>query len=236
MRLNSTGSSLRGLLSLNANAIATLLLQIEEDEFYDFMMSLDTEKAIDEFVEGLTSVNILLMSNEDPDIRVLNVLDESHLKIFIGDCFGDGDAVIQMIVENKNNDHEECTHFRLFLQGYGPKKPINYKLETFMRMIKVKGIPARCDKAVVVGLDGPMGHLVNVPHELAIGFVPDVGTMVAAEVFDCLGEWLSGNIIWEIMRYMRHPVADIMIDHIEESRSHCSFYLAWAFEWDSSGL
>jgi hypothetical protein len=236
MRLNSTGSSSRVLRSLNANAIATFSLQIEEDEFYNFMMSLDNDKAIDEFVDGLTSVNIFLMSNEDPDIRVLNVLDESHLKIFIGDCFGDGDGVIQMIIENGNKDHEECTHFRLFLQGYGPKNPINYKLETFLRMIKVKGIASRCDKAVVVGLDGPMGNMVNIPHELAIGFVPDVGTMVAVEVFDCLGECLSGTMIWEIMRYLRHPVADIMIDHIEESGSHCSFYLAWMFELDFSGL
>lgn len=197
-------------------------------------MSLDTKEAIDDFVEGLTSVTVLFMSNEDPDIRVLSVLDEVQLQMFVADSFGDGDSVMQLIVENNQKNRGECTHFRLFLQGYGMKKPINYKLESFMRMIKLKGVPARCDKAVVVGLDGALGGLVNVPPELAIGFVPEVGTMIATEVFDCLGKWLPANLTWEVMRYLSHPVADIIRDHVEESNIHCMFYLAWTFEWDRS--
>lgn len=198
------------------------------------MMSLDNTQAVDDFVEGLTSVNVLFMSNDDPDVRVFRVLDESHLNILVADSFGEGDDVVQMIVENKYKGSDECKNFRLFLQGYGTRKPINYKLESFMRMIRLKGIPARCDKAIVVGMDGPIGSLVSVPPELAIGFVPEIGTMVATEIFDCLGKWFPCELAWEVMSFLSHPVADIMRDHIKESNSHCMFYLGWTFELDRS--
>lgn len=200
------------------------------------MRSLDSDEAVDNFVEGFTSANVLYMCNEDPDIRVIRLLDETHLKMFVGDCFGDGDGVMQIIVDNGSKKKGVCTHFRLFLQGCGTKKPTNYKLEGFMRMINVKGVSVRCEKAIVIGLDGPMGTMVDVPAELAIGFVPEVGAMVSTEVFDCLGKCLPNDLTWSVMRYVSNPVADLMRDHIEESNAHCSFYLAWTFECDRSGL
>lgn len=200
------------------------------------MKTLDTDEAVDEFVKGFTSVNVLYMCNEDPDIRVLRLLDEAHLEMLVGDCFGDGDGVMQIIVENGSKKKGLCTHFRVFLQGCGTKKPTNYKLEGFMRMINVKGVSVRCEKAVVVGLDGPLGTLVDVPPELAIGFVPEVGAIIATEVFDCLGKCLPLDLVWCVVKYMSHPLADLMRDHIEESNAHCAFYLAWTFECDHSRL
>lgn len=212
-----------------------LCLQITDTEFEEFIMSLDGDHELDAFVDSLTSANVLYMSNEDPDVRVYNVLDEKHLAMLIGDCFGEGDSVIQMVLENKVIPGE-CTHIKVIMQGVGSKKPINYKLETLMKMVKHRGCNFRCDKAIVVGLDGMLGNMVNLPSELSIGYVPEIGTLVAGEVVNCLGKRLPCEMLWHVMSYLCHPVAEIMKDHIVASSIYTDMYLAWMCELDRSGL
>lgn len=202
-------------------------------QFDELMEVLDNTQAIDDFVEGLTSLNALFLSNESPDVRVFSVLDEKHLEIFVGDQFGDGDNVIHFIVENDKTG-SECSHFKLLLQGYSSASAKNYHLDHFLQGVKCKGIHSRCQKAVIVGMDGMFGELVSVPPELCCGYIPDVGTLAAGAVFDTLGELLPVELVWHTFKYLSHPLADIARVSFEASRDECSLVLAWLFDMDNS--
>lgn len=183
------------------------------DEFDEFMSLLDTYKNIDEFVGELTSAEILMMSNEDPDVRVINVMDHAHLHMVVSDYLGDGNDVIQLVVKSET-EYPLCTHFKLIMSDHGRQKGTNYKLERFMRMTGIKKILPRCHKAVVVGLDGPLGSLVNIPASLSSGFFSEIGPILSTEVVDTTGEFKCD---WLIYRYLSHPTSWLIKDAVVES-------------------
>ena len=202
-------------------------------QFDELMDRLDSSEAIDSFVEGLTSSNVLYMVNSNPDVQVMSVLDENHLSMFVADTFGEGDNVIHLVVENNKKD-DECTHFKLMLQGYHVATAKNYHLEKFLRDIKCKSVHCRCEKAIVVGMDGAFGRLVSVPANKCLGYVPELGTLVADEVYDTLGKCIPHELIWHVMKYLSHPVAEMMRDHIKYSHEECALWFGWLFETDYS--
>lgn len=119
------------------------------DSQFDMQMALDETSR---FMESLFTFNVLVMDNNEPDIRVVDGLgSDAELWDFVNRELGSG--YVQTIVANNNSDTKaRCPYFRVFQAGVTASAPTNFKLQSFYKKIEIPSISMRCAKAVVVAL------------------------------------------------------------------------------------
>ena len=106
---------------------------------------------IDMFVSSLSDYNIIIMTNDQPDIQVIECKYNSELYSTLQSELGDN--YIQTIVNNLNMETQfGCPYFRICMTSLGNDIPVNFKLQKFYKAIGLGAMNPRCKKAVVVGL------------------------------------------------------------------------------------
>lgn len=107
--------------------------------------------SLSNFVDSLFSFNVLILSNVDPDIRVVELQYESQIVPLLQTELGT--QYVQTLVNNLNAETKtRCPFFRVCMLGVSPLMSINYKLRAFYTKIGMPTLDARCHKAVVFGL------------------------------------------------------------------------------------
>jgi hypothetical protein len=116
-------------------------------------------------VDKLFSFNVLVLRNEDPDCRVIQLMNQYELQNTIARFFTKPDEVIQMTVRNPAKD-PFCPYLLLMVESYHKDTVINYKFETLLRNMGVVGIHARCTTALVTGMMNPlyMNSMIDIPE------------------------------------------------------------------------
>ena len=201
---------------------------------------------INKMVDDLFSFRILLLRNEDEDVCVLKIMNQLQLSYILKEHLLEEDDIIQMIIKNGRNDIS-CPYFKFVFKLYGESQPINYKLESFFRATGIFGIHARCKVALVIGLmnDQLSESCVDVPLEYyytsvkPVSFLDGIDTTQNPNIGrnKCLDKLqgitgmslpvpLPKEVHWTIFKYLRHPCAQLILDHFNQVR-------AWAIYWDS---
>lgn len=118
------------------------------DMDFDFQDAMDD---IEMYVSSLSDFNVIIMSNELPDIRVIDCKYNSDLYHIIQQELGDG--YIQTIINNLNPDTQYgCPYFRICTTRLSSEIGINFKLQKFYKSIGLSEMNSRSKKAVVVGM------------------------------------------------------------------------------------
>lgn len=120
-----------------------------EDSQFDIQMALDETSR---FMDSLFTFNVLVMDNNEPDIRVVDGLgSDVELWDLVNRELGSG--YVQTIVTNNNsNTSARCPFFRVFQSGVTASAPTNFKLQSFYKKIEIPSMSMRCTKAIVVAL------------------------------------------------------------------------------------
>lgn len=106
---------------------------------------------IEMYVSSLSDYNVILMSNDMPDIQVVDCKYNSELYTILQQELGHG--YIQTIVNNLNSETQYgCPYFRICMTELSEEVPINFKLQKFYKSIGMGAMNSRCKKAVVVGM------------------------------------------------------------------------------------
>lgn len=121
-------------------------------------MDMDTEfelqaclQDIEEYVSSLSDYNVVIMSNDMPDIRVIDCKYNSELYPILERELGHG--YIQTIVNNMNSETRYgCPYFRICMTELSEDVAINFKLQKFYKSINLGAMNPRCKKAVIVGM------------------------------------------------------------------------------------
>lgn len=210
------------------------------DEELDLSCFLDSA-SIDAFVDNLLSVHVLLFRNNDVDMRVLELQDWEMLNNTMRVVFNDLDSATHMLVANGTKD-ERCQYFRIIMQDYSMRTPVNYKLETFLRQRGIMGMHARCSVALVIGLlcnslDSPMVDIPAAYRCIPISGIDMIDMTGRDEDMKAIyGAKLKGipgielpcvlpdEIQSNILQYLRSPCAEIMHDHVEQVRSWVTYW------------
>jgi hypothetical protein len=190
--------------------------------------------------EDLFSFTAILICNDEPDIQCMEYFSDTELAMFIQSEF-DSDA-IQTIVKNNHEDSKAlCPYFRIVMEKYSVEAPINFKLHSMFIKMGIQSISPRCVKALVAGLTS-FTHLespINVPYCFMSTNLDPLDFVLEREELDlvCLkpcaeklnpestdlcdiaGMTLPYRLPWEvqvnILRYLRHPVADMVLHKID---------------------
>jgi len=216
---------------------------VVQDTAFDMNMDLsflDGESGGDEmatFVESLSSIVVVYFKNSDPDMRVLEVKDQEGLDSLINSIFSGCGNMVQIVVPNSHLSVERCGFFRLVMSEYTPKSPVNFKLETFMKMAGISNISVRCEQALVIGMDQDTKTCLSVPsvfrltsieHLQLLGDI-DITCLQSAHVASHRGcrnlmdipgiplpRFFPDEIAWNILKYCEHPAAAIMKSYWKE--------------------
>lgn len=199
---------------------------------------LGSDQGISNFVDRLFMVHALFMSNDEPDIRDIELASLEDMELLLRELFPDPIDTIQIVVPNGHESRFICGYFRLILSGYGLKSPVNYKFETFMRKANITMVLPRCKTAFVVGLE-PIGHFaLSVPSVFRLSsleslqFVGDMDMTClqsvanktsSSELAELAGgcyvpACLPSEIQWHIFKYLQHPCADIIKEYWKVKR------------------
>lgn len=207
------------------------------DEFVLDLSFLDDDDSIDKFVEDLTTINILVFKNDDPDMSICWIKDGAELNTLTNSIFKDSSSTIQMIVPNPHPSMDRCPYFRIIMDKYTTKSSINYKFEAFLKMANITNVSTRCFSAMVIGLmPEPSMHL-GVPSCFCmtnierISFIGDLDmtcmqSAVAKSHKGCrnlmdipgisIHECLIDDVHWSILKYLQHPAATCIQRYFDE--------------------
>lgn len=135
---------------------------------------------VQKFVEHIYSFHALLLRNEDPDCRVIKLLNEHELRNVVDAYFKNPDTLMRVIMPNPSQD-PFCPYVLIMMEDYDMKTAINYKFETMMRNMGITGLHARCSVALMAGLMNPkyMDSLMD---------IPDFNRMCNLSCFSRIGE------------------------------------------------
>ena len=204
---------------------------------------LDDVDKMASFVESLFSCHVLLFKNEDFDMRVLELQSEMEVQAALNVHLQS--PTTQMIIANGTND-KSCPFFRVVMQDYGVKTPINYKLETFFRASGILGIHARCNAAMVIGLttNDSSSSMISVPAVYRTCPIVPIDMMSPIDLTWTQSEikkneisrlmsipgmslpvQLPQELHFNIFKYLRHPCAEIILQHKKQM-------LQWIAYWD----
>lgn len=143
---------------------------LQDDSFWgdadDIINWEELEKpgAIQAFLEHIYSFHAMLLRNEDPDSRVIKLLNEHELRNVVEAYFKNPATMMRVIMPNPRDD-VLCPYILILMEDYDIKTAINYKFETMMRNMGITGLHARCSVALVSGLMSPkyMDSLIDIP-------------------------------------------------------------------------
>lgn len=127
-------------------SVSMSLVHDDEFEFQEMLSD------IDNFVNGLTDFDAVIMSNDNPDIQVVEMRYDCELVQLLQEELGMN--FVQTIVQNNHSEsRQQCPYFRICTTQCSDNLPINFKLQKFYSGIG-HGITfsPKCRKAVVVGL------------------------------------------------------------------------------------
>lgn len=203
----------------------------------------------DNFVGSLSSFNMLVFSNSCPDVRVIPVPTSSELLGCINNLFPDNSTLTQMVVPNPEKG-TSCTHFMVMADRCNIKSPTNFRLETFLKGVGIHNLQARCLDAVVVGMCGNIGdNYVNVPHKYLLMYPDGVDplgprTVVSSDVTRICGiegmsvpRYLPNEIQWHILKYLKHPCADIISSEMKRVNEYWDCHFGCLFTvWGSDQM
>lgn len=217
------------------------MADIQEGRGLEFLNEPD---GINKFLDDLFSFNIVILRNSDHDPIVLKLMDPLQIKFVIDDYFQSG-VKTELIVENGKKDIL-CPYFKFIMKDYSTTHPVNYKLETFFRQTGILGVHARCSTAIIVGMmsDSHGKSCVDVPMEYhylscrPLGFMAPLDMSLTGSIARkrCLDKingisgmslpyCLPAEVHWNILKYLRHPCAELILDHKQK-------LLAWCAHWD----
>lgn len=218
------------------------------DDSFDWTFLYEPD-GINKFVDNLFAFNIVLMRNSDHDPIVLKLMDPLQISFVIDDYLQGGDKT-EMIVANGKDD-PLCPFFKFIMRDYSLTNPVNYKLETFFRKTGILGIHSRCSTAIVIGLmsDGKSDSCVDVPMEYHYISCRPLGYMAPLEMTThqsvmrnrCLDKLkgirgmslpvqLPESVHWNIIKYLRHPCAEMILQNKAKFRKWCAY---WDHHFDS---
>lgn len=121
-------------------------------EDLEFDMNHDLERLVRD-TDELTSFDVVLMANDDPDIRVINLKYDSQVAELVQRELGGPGGVMQTIINNNSfESRHTCPFFRIFYQNASPLTNENLKLKAFLDRVGMNTISSRCTKALVVGM------------------------------------------------------------------------------------
>lgn len=182
---------------------------------------------IDGFVDDLTSYNVLVFQNSDPDIRVVQVPNATPVGKIIQDWFPVDP--IQTIVNNHDEDTKWMVpYFRIVMRDFGGDSTINFKLQTFYRKIGLQGFNPRCSMAMVIGLHAL--HLLESPMDMPSSFCmtsidplefsfSNISEPPATTLAGVSGIVLPYYLPWEvqvnILKFCKSPTAMIIESQID---------------------
>lgn len=202
---------------------------------------LDDDIMMGQFVDSLFSFHVLVFKNDDVDMRVIEVDQPIQIGGVMKGVFNDVDTTTQVVMKNGRED-ERVPFFRVVMENYSVKTPVNYKLETFLRKSGILGIHARCTTAMVIGMHG--NHLdavlVDIPrdyHNIPImnfdlidltASRDDIRKKANDYLMDLPGVplpyQLPRDVHFHIMQYLRSPSADIFLDHMRVVEEHVAYW------------
>lgn len=208
------------------------LLQEDLSDIFDLEMDVDQ----------LFSCTIAYFANEELDARILTMDSEAALLRILEELMGqDSSRVVEVVIDNPVQETKiGCPKFCFYMHDYHDAMPMNYRLENFMRSVGIRGLHARCTKALVVGVTKEWSgrRFVSIPEqhletniEKALLFGRDVVEReIVGDDHETLLEiqgmflpvYLPQEIQWRILRYCRSPCAEIM--HQENKRIERYWY------------
>ena len=119
-----------------------------EPEF-DMQMALDETEM---FVDAMFSFNVLVFTNNNPDVRVVELMSDVELWQFL-ETEMPGQPYIQSIIANNDQfTKARVPYFRVVQTGVNDRAANNFKLARFYQKIGLSFMSAKCSKAVIVGL------------------------------------------------------------------------------------
>lgn len=198
-------------------------------------------KDVEEFCRSLSNYNILIMDNNDPDVRVVEVNNDLGVSQVIQREFGDL-PVVQSIITNMDYDTRvRVPYFRVaFAVQPGPDPPvINFKLQSFYRKIGMSLLNARCGKTVVVGLHAvdDLESPLSIPfafcntsidpleftcdHEVDMACLKPCapcapGTTLCDIAGLCLPVYVPPEVQMKILLYLENPTASLIKKRIDD--------------------
>lgn len=222
------------------------LLQMAVDLDLDLTFLDSMDKSIDVFADRLFRIRFLVMDNNDPDIRVIEVLGDEGVQDYIQKLVAHEDSVKQCIVRNEkplNADFNLLTHYKLIAVESQNSSATNYKFEHFMANTGIHGLSARCRLAVVIGLFGASGNVhVSIPRVYETTDVKNISIYDAIDVYsnrtseNLLGtgmklpQFIPESLQWKILGYCQSPTARIMRDELDRVNAKFCGLFADLFE------
>jgi hypothetical protein len=217
---------------------------MDEMEYMDLSF-LEKPGALEEFVDDLFAFHCLMMRNEDESMIVIKMLTPDQLIADMSSLMEPGAETVDIVVPNGKTD-PLCPFFKVVMNGYSNIGPLNYKLETFFRATGILGVHARCRMALVVGMMNKdySNSLVDIPEEYHTLPVRPIDMYGPIDLYShqsvmrnrCLEHLMNipgmelpaelpPPIHWNIMKYLRHPCAEMILTHRERM-------LVWLSYWD----
>lgn len=180
-------------------------------------------------VEGLFSVTTVYMSNDEPDIRVIEIPDAEDMGSKLMELMGNGASDLTEIVVNNPRANEECcARFHMFISGYQKGDVPNWQFESFLRKIGQQVIGSRCKAVLVVGSTATLASrsFVSIPShyytdtsfsKASVCVLGSAYVSQDVEMLDvpgmCLPRHMPENVQWKILSYCRSPTAELIYQY-----------------------
>lgn len=189
--------------------------------------------------EGLFDFNTVWMENRLPDISIVSLRSDVDLTNYVLLVMREG--YIQTIINNLDPETRPfCPYFRVFMDQFGNDCPINFKLQSFFNRIGMSSLNPRCRQALVVGLHSldNLNSAISVPMAFCSTTIDPIRFYLDEIDLACLSPcakelypsdytladiaglsvpyYLPPFIQWKIVSYLRNPLADIVVEAMEE--------------------
>jgi hypothetical protein len=190
-------------------------------------------------IDELTAVNILLMENGDPDIRIIQASCDQEIHLLIQHHMGMD--FVQTIVNNKDAATSPyCPFFRVIMEKFGNSQPINFKLASFYNRINMSSLNPRCKKAMIIGLMDLrcLDSVISVPSNFMTTTIDPLHFALDEVDLACLSPCakdlypdgydlcdiaglsipvhLPWEVQWNIISFLRSPTAQLIDEKMTE--------------------
>lgn len=220
-------------------------MEEEFEEGIDWTLLYESD-GINRIVNELYSFKVLYFSHEEDQPRVLKMADPLQFKYVVDERFPAGERTTMDVANTRNDPF--CPYFHIVLGGVSsdPREVgINYQLQSFLRRIGVSNVPIRCKNALVAAMmnkDG-LDSSVDIPKEYHLTSVrpsdwsgPIDITCAFSAIHSrhmkklcnaqggCRLDMLPEDVHWKVIRYLRHPCAQMILDYHRDLSEWVSYW------------
>lgn len=196
-------------------------------------------------MDNLFAIQTVFMSNEEPDIRVIEISSDADIEDRLCLLFGDVNEVVQFVVKNPTESSDSCPFFRIFIENYGNHTAlVNYKFAKFLTTTGLRTLSSRCGAVWILGVSSQveLGKYEHIPRVFRYRDIPG---LVKAFEPECLHDFpdffgkgvstLPESVQWNIFTYLESPEARILKDEFKRLTTYWDnhfFYVidAWTSE------